>query len=680
MGTPAYMSPEQAGGETRVDGRSDLYSLACVLYEMLAGEPPYTGATPEAVIAKRFAGPPLSLRTTRPTLPAQADKAMATALAVVPADRFPSARAFTEALARPSSRIPRWPIAAAAAALVMLTLAVYTTQRTRATSVWNGQPIEAAGPSGPGSLAVLPFETEGDSSNAYFADGIAGEIRGKLSSLPALRVIASGSSNYYRRSPLRPEDIARELGVRYLLTGTVQVARTGAGPHHVRIRPELVEISARGGAPETLWQHVYDTTVANVFAVQSAVASQVAQQLGVVLSPAARATLQKPPTQNLAAYNAYLRSQMDSNAEVGSPVAAQRDQAIAYAKQAVALDSTFAAGWARLAFLANDTVAARRAVALAPNAPEGHVARAFTLFWHAKSSSDYDAAKAEFDIARRLDPSSAIALVGLAAMARDQGNHSYAAYEAEFRWARQALALDPRSRAAAEILSGDLIDVRRYGEARDVARRAQAFHPSSEMLTIAVMFSYLGEGDLASAQAAFHDMPVAVDRSLVIRYALVWALDSADRTLLSKLPLSAFEGDSARWASRLADLSWLRGDTARARDLARVVIRAIPREDTTDSYREFIRLVASAYVGDRAVVMLEAPHWMASTPGETAGGTDSMLAQIYVVLGDRRRALDHLAAALTEPGGVSRAWLRIDPTWKSLRGDSRFDRLLADAG
>ena len=134
-------------------------------------------------------------------------------------------------------------------------------------------------------MAVLPFEVVGDTANAYFASGITDEIRSKLSQLPSLRLIASASSNQYLHTAKPQEQIGRELGVHYLLTGRVKWEQSPNGVRRVRVSPELVEVG-QGSAPETRWQQSYDTTLADVFEVQSAVATRVADKLGVVLSPA----------------------------------------------------------------------------------------------------------------------------------------------------------------------------------------------------------------------------------------------------------------------------------------------------------------------------------------------------------------------------------------------------------
>jgi len=271
IGTPAYMSPEQASGEKTIDVRTDIYSLGAVLYEMLAGEPPYTGPTAQAIILKRFTEPVPSVRRGRPSVPEGVDQAIQRALAPVPADRFATAAEFARSLqpsptaampaptlvttpgvspaspvapvAPPGPRARRVPVTAIALGVgFLIGLGVlFAWRRTHASTE------ETAGPK---RVAVLPFENLGDSADAYFADGMTDEVRGKLSHVAGLAVIARTSSNEYRKTTKAPQEIARELGADYLLTATVRWEKAAGGPSRVRVSPELIRVEP-GAAPTT---------------------------------------------------------------------------------------------------------------------------------------------------------------------------------------------------------------------------------------------------------------------------------------------------------------------------------------------------------------------------------------------------------------------------------------------
>jgi serine/threonine-protein kinase len=692
VGTPQYMSPEQTAGERTLDARSDVYALGAVCYEMLAGEPPFVGSSAQAVVAKMLSTDAPSVRVLRPAVSPAIDTALHRALARVPADRWATAGAFAEALATAertgaTARIPgrRVPMGVALLSVGFLV-------GVGALFAWRqyntGGASAAAGPVG---LAVLPFDNEGDTANAYFADGITDEIRSKLSALPALRLIASASSNQYRHASKPQDQIGRELGVRYLLTGRVQWEQGANGTRRVRVSPELVEVRD-GAAPETRWQQSYDTTLADVFDVQAAVASHVADKLGVVLTPPAQTQLAARPTQNLAAYDAYLRSTTLAGVD---PATLRR--ALAAAEQAVALDSTFALAWARVSALHEDLYfnstptrtdaqaarqAAERAVALAPRAPEGYLARGTYSLDIANNPA---AARGAYETALRLAPSSSVAVRNLA-----EADAAVGQWASAIGHARQAVALDPRSPPAAAIATLLLLWDRRYPEARGEAELGLTIAPAYLGLIQCRAMSRLGEGDLTGARADLRDVPPTLDRTtlaafMATYYDLYWALDSADRALVLTLPPSAFDDDRGVWGMVRAELYWLAGDTVRARryaDSSRVAYEAQLKATPDDFQRhQFLGLVL-AYLGQRATAVREGERGLALA--QATGNqylnipyARHVLARLYIALGDHPRALDQIDALLAKPYFISPAWLTIDPTWAPLKSDSRFQRLIA---
>ncbi len=235
VGTPVYMSPEQAAGERTLDARSDEYSLACVLYEMLAGEPPYMGATAQAVIAKRFTEPVPRVRRLRETVPPSVEHALMTALARVPADRFVSAGAFAAALTTPPADRSRAP-----------------------------------------SIAVFPFlNLSTDPENEFFADGITEDVIAQLSKIRALKVISRTSVMPFRKREQSLREIGAALEVANLLEGSVR--RAGS---RVRIVAQLID----AGTDQHLWAETYDRDLTDIIAIQSDVALQIAGALEAELS------------------------------------------------------------------------------------------------------------------------------------------------------------------------------------------------------------------------------------------------------------------------------------------------------------------------------------------------------------------------------------------------------------
>src|SRR5262249_32059902 len=263
LGTIGYMSPEQVKGRP-ADPRSDIFSFGAVLYEMLSGRHAFRRETAAETISAILKEDPPELSGTRPDIVAGLDRIVRHCLQKDPNRRFQSANDLVFSLTEPSSpfvssgaRPPASPVgrrriatAVGVGALVVLAAA-------------GGLLLRQAGRSAePRRIAVLPFENLGASEDAYLADGIADEVRSKLTNLPGIEVIARASSMPYRKTQKTPNEIARELGVRYLLTATVRWTEEG-GVRRVHVMPELVE-TRETGAPTDRWQQAFDASMGDV--------------------------------------------------------------------------------------------------------------------------------------------------------------------------------------------------------------------------------------------------------------------------------------------------------------------------------------------------------------------------------------------------------------------------------
>src|SRR5262249_49715566 len=226
---------------------------------------------------------------------------------------------------------------AAAAVLVLAALGgSVLLQRPRITT--GGLPLKR--------LAVLPFEHLGAPSDDYLADGIADAVRAKLTSLQGIQVIARGSSTPYRKTSKTPGQIAKDLGVGYLLTATVRWQKGPGEAGRVQVTPELVEVSS-SGAPTSKWQQPFDVALTDVFGVQADIATRVAHGLGMALGTGEEKRLSDRPTRSLAAYDAYLKGE-EASRGMGDNNPNSVRKAIEFYEQAVALDPTFAQAWARV--------------------------------------------------------------------------------------------------------------------------------------------------------------------------------------------------------------------------------------------------------------------------------------------------------------------------------------------
>jgi eukaryotic-like serine/threonine-protein kinase len=698
IGTPAYMSPEQAAGEREVDARSDIYSLGVVLYEMLAGEPPYTGPTAQAIMAKRFTGEIPSIHRVRPAVPDTVERAVRRALAPVPADRFQTAaeltRALSEASTSPTDGIASGPSNAARRTwrsrvsfasglglfLVLAALGVFSWLRSDRAARDSG--------TAPKRLAVLPFESLGAPGNEYFADGITDAVRGKLTTVSGLQVIARSSSSQYKQTAKTPQQIGQELDVEYLLTGTVRWDK-GVGGSRVQVSPELIHVADATAE----WQQPFDASLTDVFAVQADIAGRVAEALGVALGAGERQALAKRPTASLAAYDAYLRGEETSGAlSTAGIVTLQR--AATYYGQAVALDSTFALAWAQLS-RANSLIyfrgtgsssaaekalqAAERAAALAPERPETYLAMGD---YHANISRKYPEALQQYALGQRRISSSADLLTATALTEQRLGR-----WDAALDHLDQARKVDPRSHFTARRYAFTLLWLRRYPEARAAYDRALTLDPNNlAALQHKAMLSVM-QADLPGARAALRAAPREVEPDHLVAYVatywdLVWLLDEEHRSLLLKLTPAPFGDDRGAWGLAQAQAHMLKGEPKLAQayaDSARIAFDSRVREGQGDQERIY-RAVALAYLGRSAEAVSEGEQTVAARPisedAYTGPYHQHMLVRIYLLAGEPEKALDRLEPLLKVPYFLSPGWLKVDPTFDPLRKNPRFQRLL----
>ena len=545
VGTPAYMSPEQAAGERALDARTDVYALGCVLYEMLAGEMPYSGPNAQAVLARRLSEPAPSLRTTR-DLPVAVERTVARALARTPADRYASAAEFARALqsvdtlARPILQ-RRW----LAAAVVMLLLAgVAAVIRFRA---------GAKGPAVPVSAAVLPFAdlSEGKDQE-YFSDGLTDELITALSRVEGINVAARTSSFQFKNRQVDVSEIGRQLHVGAILEGSVR--RSG---NRVRITAQLV--STRNGYQ--LWADAYDRELKDVFGVQEDIARSIIAALQVKLGARGNRALRARPTTDIEAYDLYLKGRFAWNQRTRSGM----QLAVSYLEQAVARDSQFALAWAALAdaYLLAIPYAGTskdvdwpkaKAVATRALAIDSTLGEAYTALAYGTMIYDWDWPAAEEDFRRaiavdptyptghqwygdflwsqgrlrealdqmrdalRLDPLSLI--IGAEVGQTFYLQRQYDSAEAQLR---TTLQLDPNYPHSLYVLGMVYMQQHRYREARDALQRAEQLGGFEDDLAGALASAYAQAGDRTVAARYTAELERRLARGQVGPFALALA-------------------------------------------------------------------------------------------------------------------------------------------------------------
>ncbi|HEU5310554.1 MAG TPA: protein kinase [Candidatus Eisenbacteria bacterium] len=466
VGTPAYMSPEQSSGAV-VDGRSDQYALACVLYEMLTGQPPFQGPTGDSVLLQHRTVDPRPATALRPTTPTHVTQALARAFAKAPADRYPSMAAFLEAL-RPASE--------------------------------QSTPTRGTGTRGQGRimLAVLPLENRSaDPEQEFFTDGMTEELITHLGRIQPKRlgVIARTSAMRYRKTEKSAEEIGRELGVEYLLEGSVR--RAG---DRVRITTQLVQVADQSH----LWAETYERRMQDIFDLQDEVATSVAKALEVELvrsrepaSPSSDATAGE-------AIDAYLRGRFYWNQRTPESLRL----AVDWFQRAIAIDPDFARPYAGLADTLNVQVtymmipaeaayetaeaAARRAIELDRGLAEGHASLA-SILTHRRLVAE---ARPFYERALEIDPNYLPALYWYAVHLVGTGNPEEASV-----MAARALQIDPLSRTA-EIVQGNVhFFAGRRREALVHYRRGIELEPKMPWLHMRTALTRASMGEVREALA-----------------------------------------------------------------------------------------------------------------------------------------------------------------------------------
>ena len=438
VGTPAYMSPEQAAGDRTLDARTDVYALGAVLYEMLAGEPPFTGPTAQAVIAKRFGGNVPSVRRVRPSVPVKVERAVMKALAMVPADRFETMAQFAAAL------------------------------RDDLPYVDPSIPEREEAP----SIAVLPFvNLSADPDNEFFTDGMTEELITALTRAGGLRVAARSSSFAFKGGAADVRSVAERLGVQAVVEGSVR--RDG---NRLRVTVELV--NASNGYQ--LWSERYDRELRDVFAVQDEISLTIAAKLkGELVNETGRVA--KRYTDNLEAYQLYLRGRAHWNMR-GRGLG----RAVGYFQHALYEDPEYALAYTGLAdsysllafygyhppdeVFPKARVAAERALALDASLAEAYGSLGFIRLYY---DWNLEESRRALERALALSPGYVPGHMWLAAAHAADGNVDESIVEG-----KRAVTLEPLSSAARAHLAWVLYLGRKPAEAEAEALRALEIEPT----------------------------------------------------------------------------------------------------------------------------------------------------------------------------------------------------------
>jgi serine/threonine protein kinase/Tfp pilus assembly protein PilF len=695
IGTPAFASPEQfaPSAQAKIDTRSDIYSLGATFWYLLSGRVPFVGRTLQEVAVKQAAELPLE-QLKNAHVPARVIALLQSMLAVEPAKRPQTARELLSAIHGCSTRFStearsrrrRAAVAGAGVALIVAAICAGAWMYQRAQSL---AAMER-------SIAVLPFENRSeDKANAYFAEGIQDEILTRLSKIADLKVISRTSTQHYKSAPANLAEIGRQLGVAHILEGSVQ--RSGDG---VRVNVQLI----KAANDSHLWADTFDRKLTDIFSVESEVAKAIAERLRAKLTGQEEQVIAAKPTDNVEAYDAYLRGlayTLNAGTTATNSLGAQKNL-----REAVRLDPKFALAWALLshvdasgyitqtlqptaALREEARQAAETALTLQPNLGEAVLAKGH---YHYACLKDYDTAVRYFQQARRLLPNSSQIPIALARVARRRGQ-----WDRIESYLSEAERLDPRDVNLLAVHGSCDGFQRRFPEALRKLDQVLNITPNDVDIIALKANIAQAEGDLPRASALLAPLrPDADDSSAVETQVYQAILERQTAPVIARLKEILAKPDPALgyitgelrfylgWAQEVA------GEHAPAQETwrqARSELELFLKEQPENSLLIGDLALTNMGLGDKATALALAERGMAVRPIEQDALEGSArietLARVAAGTGEPDRAIAVLqklfsmpgAGALAESMPLTPALLRLDPMFDPLRNDPRFQKL-----
>jgi serine/threonine-protein kinase len=695
IGTPAYMSPEQARGKD-TDHRTDIWSFGCIMYEMLTGHLPFEGETATDTLARIIERQP-DWDLLPQSTPMNIRVLLRRCLEKNPQQRLGDIKNATleiretlssELLKKSASAmvVPTKPrkVAMIIGVVIIIVLSAIAVRFI---------PQQQAQPSSKQiRLVVLPFENLGPDDDEYFADGMTDEITGRLAGIHGLGVISRQSAIQYKNKEKSAPQIAQELNVDYILEGSIQRERPSDPNSRVRIRSQLI----RASDDTHVWADTYENHMSEVFRLHSDVAEQVAQALDITLLEQERRELQTRPTQNIEAYECYLRGK---EYHYGDGVIHKYDYRIAIQmyEKAVELDPKFALAYAQLSRanvfmywthydrseerLAMAKQAVDKALQLNPNLAEVRMALG-QYYYH--GILDYDRALEHLAIALKSQPNSSDILSWIGYVQRRQGN-----FEQALANIKKASELDP---LRAFGLGETFMLLRKYPEAEQSLERTLLLHPDDTggyHNKAWLYVRWLGSTEKARVvlEKALQNIRSEESPGIVNSLVTLDVFDKNYQEALDRLSLTSEDTDNQSnfipTSLRCAQIHGYMNKKELAKkyyDESRTILESKIQEDPNDA--RFHGSLGIAYAGlDRkedAIREGKLAVEMLPLSKDALRGLTRMkdLALIYVMVGEFDEAIDQLNFLLSRPGGMSIPLLRLDPAWKPLHDHPSFIELL----
>jgi TolB-like protein/Tfp pilus assembly protein PilF len=704
LGTPSYMAPEQAAGDaTQLTSATDVYGLGAVFYHLLTGQPPFVGGTMYETVRLVLENEPRRPRLLNPKVDRDLSTICLKCIEKDPKRRYSSALALAEDLERWLKHEPikarragvltrgkKWVRRNPAAAFSVVSLLALA--GTLGAIVWKSELLRSPAPTG---IAVLPFENlSNDRDDASFVDGLQDDVLTKLAKIAELKVISHASVMQYRPAAERNmRQIGDALRVSHVLTGSVR--KTGAWLH---INAQLIDTRT----DTHVWAEQYDRDLKEVFAIQSEIAQKVAEQLHAKISAAERLAILRPPTADLTAFDLYSRAKI-LVLQTNFTASARPNflQAIDLLNQAVGHDPMFFQAYCQLAdaheqlyFFGIDRTPARLALAegaiqaafrLRPDAGEAHLARAENLYM---GYLDYDGARVELETASQSLPNDPKVFELKGYIERRQGKQDEALRDLE-----HAADLDPRNILTLQqlALSNELL--RRYAKARLVWDRVLTIQPNdAETKAVRALIELNWKADtrplhqlidsirvgdsaaLSSAGDAWLICALAERDATTAQNAVIAMGDTPLRDGTVQFSRPFVEGIIARLTNDEGK-AWLAFTAARSEQ--EKIIQAQPDYGPPLCVLGLI----DAALGRKGDALREGRRAAELLPVEkdALNGQRMIkyLAMIAAWVGDKDIACDQLAIAMRLPSHLSYGQLKLLPFWDPLRGDPRFEKIVA---
>lgn len=691
IGTPAYMSPEQARGKD-TDHRTDIWSFGCIMYQMLTGRLPFEGETATDTLTHIIEQKP-DWEALPKQIPANIRKLLQRCLEKDPDKRLGDITDVVNQITETLNTQPQ-PLSVRLRKMAF-TVIVTAVIVISAVAVWFALTNEAAVNLKQNRLVVVPFKNLGPTEDEYFADGITDDIRTRLEAVSELSVISRWSAIQYKNKEVSTGQIAQELNIDYILEGTVQRQASSDPNTSIKIRPQLIKVSD----DKHVWANVYESSMSEIFNLQSEIAKQVTQVLDITLPEREKVALESMPTNSMEAWNCYLQGNYYlslSGDFRGSPKELEFIRtAIGKWENAITLDPNFTLAHIQLSHVftllytnfkgsPEDLEKAKKHVQAAerlePNLPEVH--QAWGHYYY-PGKLDYDNALREYAIVLESQPHDDKALSWTGWAYKRQGKFEQALVNL-----RSAYEFSPRFEPYPFYIGWiyELMD--RYDKAESFYDQAIALDPDRSRGYYSKMFLYLRQGNTEKArqvQKEFSQYPnVAEDPDTMNTLVYIDVYERNYRAALDRLSsILVNQPDDYPSILRKAQIYqyWKKEDMAKKyyAEVRAILERKIQEDPNNSEYQcELGITYAGLGLREKAILAGQNVHKeiTISKDAEARSWLIQNLALIYTMVGEYNKSMDQIVDLLSRPGPLSIPLLKLDPAWDPLRDHPRFKKLI----